>query len=198
VWSQILLIISSLISVYFLLSRIPENRKDIKILGGISCFSVFSHELLHIFEITHYQLVTDYISIAIYSVLLIIILITIRLHKPEYARYPYLFVYTPILVLLLFPFIQGTEVLTSLILKLIQAGSIIALLLLSIAHYELFKRGWQAGVSILLLATSYLIFWFFPDKMNLQLWMWQPQLAVSMFLLSITFPYIYYKYDENN
>jgi len=195
VWSQILLIISSLLSVYFLLKRIPEGRIEIKILGVISCFSVFFHELFYILEIYHYQLVTDYLSIGIYSLLLVIILITIRFHKPEYARYPYLFVYTPILVLLLYPFIQGTDVLTSLILKLIQAGSIIALLLIVIAHYELFKRGLQASVSIILLATSYLIFWFLPVQYNLELWMWQPQLALAMLLISLTFPYIYNKHD---
>ncbi len=194
--SQILLIISSLLSVYFILSRVPENRKDIKLLGTISCVSVFSHELLHIMEVTYYQVVTDYISIGIYSLLLIIILITVRLHKPEYARYPYLFVFTPILILLFFPFIQGTDVLTSLILKLIQAGCIISLLLIIIAHFELFKRGWQTGITIFLLATSYLIYWFLPEQYNQEMWMWQPQLAVSMLLLAVNFPYIYYKNDK--
>ncbi|TVR28942.1 MAG: hypothetical protein EA390_10690 [Balneolaceae bacterium] len=195
-WSQILLIISSLLSVYFILSRVPESRKDIKLLGTITCFSVFSHELLHILEVNYYQIVTDYLSIGIYSLLLIIILITVRLHKPEYARYPYLFVFTPILILLFFPFIQGTDVLTSLILKLIQAGCIISLLLIIIAHFELLKRGWQTGLSIFLLATSYLIFWFLSEQYDQKLWMWQPQLAVSMLLLAVNFPYIYYKNDE--
>lgn len=135
-------------------------------------------------------MINDYLSLSAYSFVLIILLSTIRCLKPDYARYPYPFVFIPLIIMAFYPFIQGTDALTLLILKLLQAGSLITFLLLIIGHYDMFKRGWMVILSLVLFLSSYLLYWYMPEQVTVANWMWQPQLAIGIFLSSITYPYM--------
>jgi hypothetical protein len=190
VWSQILLIVFAALSILFLIKRVPASGKEIGIFGVLICLLTVAHQLFDIFKVDQYEIINDYLSLSSYSFVLIILLYTIRSLKPEYARYPYLFVFLPLIIPAFYPFIQGTDALTSLILKLLQAGSLITFLLLIIGHYDTFKRGWMVILTLILFLTSYMIYWYMPEQVSVELWMWQPQLAIGILLTSISFPYI--------
>lgn len=190
-WSQILLIFTAFGASYLLFSRIPSVHRDVKALLISSAIITAAAELLEFFPFTYSNLIQEYLLIILFTLILIVLLMTIRVLKPSYARYPYASVFLPLLVLISYPFIQGTPALTSVILQILQGGSILVLAMLIAAHFGQFKRGWMAIGIFLSMLTAYLIYWLLPLFMDLAVWMWQPFVITGMIFTAISFPRIF-------
>ena len=189
-WSQVLLLLVLPMALYLYISRMGKNGGDALFVGVFIIILMFLREILTLTDIARRDLILEYASILILVLLLILILMSIRRLRPEISSYPYPFVYVPTLVMLFYPLIQGTEALTSIILMIIQGGSVLTLLFLTIAHYSLFKRKWVAIANVIILLAAYFLFWFAPLFIATEQWMWQSLLSVGMITASIAFPVI--------
>lgn len=189
-WSQVLLLLVLPMALYLYISRMGKNRGDALVAGVFVIILMFLREIVSLIDIPRRDLITEYAAILLLVLMLILILMSIRRLRPEISRYPYPFVYVPVLILLFYPLIQGTEALTSIIFMIIQGGSVLALLFLTIAHFSLFVKKWVAIVNVIILLTAYFLFWFAPLFMATEQWMWQSLLSVGMITSSIAFPVI--------
>lgn len=190
VWSQVLLLLVIPMSLYLYVSRMGKNRRDALVTGVFVLIVAFLREIISLIDIPRRALIEEYAAILLLILLLILILMSIRRLRPEISRYPYPFVYVPVTILLFYPLIQGTEALTNIIFKIIQGGSVLALLFLTVAHFSLFVRRWIAVANVIALLLAYIIFWFAPLFMATEQWMWQSLLSVGMIASSIAFPVI--------
>lgn len=190
VWSQILLLLIIPVSIYMYQARMGSDRKDAKVIGVMVLITALFYEISRHIEFTYKEITQEYLSITIFVLILILILMSIRRLRPEISRYPYPFVYVPLLILLFYPLIQGTVALTNIILMIIQGGSVAASLFLTIAHYDLFKKRWVAILNVILLLSAYVIFWYLPVLFDTRIWMWQSLLAAGMITAAISLPVI--------
>ena len=177
-------------SVYLYISRMGKDRGDALAAGTVILILSFLEEFLTYVDIPNREVIAEYMAIVMMVLLLILILMSIRRLRPEISRYPYPFVYLPAAILLFYPLIQGTEALTHLILMIIQGGSVLALLFLTVAHFSLFEKKWIAVITVLSFFGAYVLFWYAPMFMTIQQWMWQSLLSVGMIGASIAVPVI--------
>lgn len=187
-WSQILILIVSVCSAFIFAKRTDKECKDIKIIGVLAYLLSFFAQLILLIDLNFNELISEYTFIAVLVLSLSILLMTIRWLRPEIARYPYGFVFIPSLILLFYPVIQGTEAITNIIQMMIQISTILVLVLLVIAHYDHFKRGWLMSLSILSYIIAFILYWILPQFLSVELWMWESFIAIGMISTSLTFP----------
>jgi hypothetical protein len=190
VWSQILLLLIIPVSIYLYQARMGNNRRDAKVIGLMVLIAALIFEITRHIEFTYKEMSQEYLIISIFIMILILILMSIRRLRPEISRYPYPFVYVPVLILLFYPLIQGTNALTDIILMIIQGGAVVAAVFLTAAHFDLFKKRWVAILNVLLLMSTYIIFWYLPAFIEIRIWMWQSLLAAGMITAAISLPVI--------
>jgi hypothetical protein len=188
VWSQILLLLTIPAAIYFSLSRINPERKDAKAVSAILLIVLFVNEVMIVSGAETHEIISGYLVISMNALMLILLLIGIHWLRPGYARYPYLFVYFPLIIVLSYPLIDGTEVLVNIILMIIQGGSLLVFASLYAAHFSTFKRNWLAVISVISFLAAYIVFWYLPESVNITLWMWQPLIVMGMISASLTFP----------
>lgn len=188
-WSQILLLISSPIAMVIYHSRMGSDRQDAKYLGLLIYISIFLYEISLHFDLPFTDITREYIAIFIFVLILILLLMSIRRLRPDISRYPYPFVYVPLIILFFYPLIAGVSALTDIVLIIIQGGSLLSIAFLTTAHFDLFHSKWVAIMNILLLGLSYSIYWFMPST-DLELWMWQSFIAAGMVTTAISLPVI--------
>lgn len=170
--------------------------KDLKYLGTGVLSLVFILESLQFYSADILPIIHDIIALLIQALVLIILLITIRLLRPEISRYPYGFAYIPIIVVLMYPFIEESQAITTIIYMMIQGGSVFVLALLIIGHFDVIKRGWLAIITIVSFLSAYLIYWILPADLEIETWYWKPFIAIGMLTASLTLPYLVK--DHNN
>lgn len=190
-WSQILLIFTAAVISVLFYKRVPKEQSDIRFFLIFSSLAAGITELFHLISFPYSDVIREYLLITLFTTILIILLMTIRVLKPSYARYPYPSVFLPALVLISYPFIQGVTALTSVIHQILQGGSIIVLVMLISAHYNQFKRGWMAVGIFITMLSAFLIYWVVPLFSEITVWMWQPFLIAGMIFSSLSFPRIF-------
>ncbi|PWN07555.1 hypothetical protein [Rhodohalobacter mucosus] len=189
-WSQVLLLLVLPISLYLYITRMGKDRRDALFTGAIVLILMFFREIVSLTDVTGRELLKEYSAILLLVLLLILILMSIRRLRPEISRYPYPFVYVPFIILLFYPLVQGTEALTNIIFIIIEGGSVLSLLFLTIAHFSLFEKKWVAVLNVVVLFLAYIFFWFEPQFFAAEQWMWQSLLSIGMITSSIAFPVI--------
>lgn len=107
----------------------------------------------------------------------------IRYSKPEYARFPQVFIFLPLLLIVVWPFIDKTLVLKEwLICTYEGAGLIAAFLLIGINRY----KGMQNQlvlIGLFFLALSYLVFWLPISIIRENAWIWEFIFAVGLIVV---------------
>lgn len=160
---------------------------DIKITLFLSVFLIPVHELFVIYPFHSSGIINEWLLITISSLLLIVLLITIRNLKPEIIRYPYPLVYVPLLVLAAYPSLQGTPALTNIIFMMLQGAGLLVISILFIGHSESVKDLKYAVTGVLSLFAAYGIYWIAGDFYELSSWSWQVFIAMGMISLPISF-----------
>lgn len=187
-WSQILLISVALFSGTMIVRQV--SKRDLQLLTSSSVFGIAVIELIRFAEFTNQAQIIEFGTILILCALLTALLMTIRLLKPVYTRYPYPFVYLPFIIILGFPVVQDMRIISEIIFQLVQAGSLMVLLMLIIGYFEEFEKPWLAVFSVILFVVAYIIYWFGPSFFDVRIWMWQPLLALGMVSVTLIYPSI--------
>lgn len=190
-WSQILISISCFVSIFIVLNRVPKWNRDIKISATTALLFILATEILLFVSFTYDELVTEALTLLAFTILLSVLLMIIRVVKPEFVRYPYPIVYMPLIIVLGYPLIKGINALTDLILILLQGGGIIVFFLLFTAHNDRFKRRWLLLSGGFLLFAAYIIYWFLESYMaDYHNWVWQLLATMGMISTAMEFPRI--------
>lgn len=106
---------------------------------------------------------------------LILLANLIRELKPVYARYPSIFTFLPLILLPLFPLIAETEILKSLLHRILQGGAVVISLFLAIPLIRTFEYSSHYLVSTLLLGITYTLYWYLGEFIDP--WAWHLTLA---------------------
>lgn len=104
----------------------------------------------------------------------------IRYSKPEYARFPQVFIFLPLLLILVWPFIDRTLVLKEWLICAYEGGGLLAaFMLIAMNHY----KGDQNQLTLIglgFLSIAYLIFWLPIDILRQNAWLWELVFAMAL------------------
>lgn len=107
----------------------------------------------------------------------------IRYSKPEYARFPQVFIFLPLLLIVVWPFIDRTLVLKEwLICTYEGAGLVAGFLLIGMNQY----KGIQNQLVLIglgFLALSYLVFWLPFSMLRENAWIWELIFAIGLIVV---------------
>ncbi len=168
-----------------------------RILAGSSIFLFLTLALcyLHIYTVSNLQRNLS-LQIAGWSRMITISLILcglmeyIHYSKPEYARFPQVFIFLPLLLIVVWPFIDRTLVLKDWLICTYEGAGIVAgFLLIGMNQY----KGMQNQMTMIglgFLAVSYLVFWLPVNILIQNTWIWE--LIFSLGLIVIVHGWVAY------
>lgn len=108
----------------------------------------------------------------------------IRHFKPLYTRYPLSFSFTPVVILIFYPFITDADVLKNLLNQLLQGGAILISFLLYLTLGNKLRSHFIFLAGILLFILAYGLYWFGNDLTSLNPWAWQLFMAAGVITMS--------------
>jgi len=122
-------------------------------------------------------------SVVSISFVLCGLMVLIRNSKPEFARFPEVFVGLPILVIISFPFISSTIILKYWLLGIYEACALLVALMM---HSVLSKRNAAhlivlSGIGLFILA--YLFYWLPWEMFNLKNLLWQAVMIIGVIVI---------------
>lgn len=173
IWSTILLLLISLIGLIYW-AKISNRFQDLvfQFTGGvilISLMTLYSEE---------FNVVSSRISPQIYAwnkIILISFSLTflanlLRKLKPSYAKYPTIFSFLPLLLILVYPLIRESEVIYSMLFRLVLGGGVLSMVLMSVMLVKKDRSIWTISIGAFLLLFSYLLEWFFIEISSYHPW----------------------------
>lgn len=188
-WSQILLILLSLfacIVVYRRLSSIPHPE-------------YLSYSVLLLNAVMYGMIITssetlarsiELIWVLTILVVLILLLITIRVIQPQYARHPVVYSYFPILIFPFYAYFIDSEILQFVTNLSIQATALLVYSGLVITYWQSIDKGYLLFISIIAFAAAMVLYWmpliesqFLSPAIHLLI-------AIGMIISSFKFPSI--------
>lgn len=158
-WSQILLVLVSLFScivVYRRLSRVPhpEYLSYAILLINAVMFGMIVVGKDHLTRPIELMLLAEILLV------LVLLLISIRLIQPQYARHPVLYSYFPILILPFYAYFIDSEILQFISNMILQATALLVYAGLVITYWKSIERGYVLFLAILAFAAAFSIHWF--------------------------------------
>lgn len=157
-------------------------------MASVSLVLISAHEVVSLIPFPGQEYISWLLYTSAFSFILVMLLMTIRNLKPEFTRYPYPFVFMPLLLLIAAPFIQAVSILMNFISILLQGGGVLVLFLLYTGYPERFKRLWLAITGLVAFIIAYILCWFMSGLPHIYSWMWQTLAAVGIFATSFTYP----------
>jgi len=185
VWSEILIVFVAVVSILLLIYKRQRFTLLFQSYGVIILLAVAVIYLDIPFggeEIS--AKVTGWLMITATTFILILLANLIRQMKPVYTRYPVQFSYTPLVILITYPFVLEVESIRILLNLILQGGIIAISVLLYGSIYRKFDNHFFYLIGILSLTLSYMIFWFIED---VSAWIWQVPIAAGLLLTTIGF-----------
>lgn len=190
IWSEILIILTSAFGAAFIFIALEGKHQDVKFTSLIALISIIFYQINKFLDYSYSWIVSEVLLLSIFSIVLVILLITNRKLKPEFARYPYILTYFPILIPILYPLISGNESIIELVLQLIQLAAILSLVFLLISHFEERRNLLLTTLAAILLTSSGILFWI--EELNyIGFWLWQTLAAMGIGMLSYTLTKFY-------
>lgn len=189
-WDNILILITVTLCYVIVYRRFDEAPKDIILTYSFLLLLLVIIQLMILADLAIRELVVEVLHITNLTVAYIILLQTIRYLKSENYRYPYPFVFTPVLILITYPFLYDIEVLKVVIIAGIEGGGLLVLLFLFIYHKDYFKRRIIAYISIALLLLSFILARVVIDDWVLADELWPVALSAGMILFTYSFSYL--------
>ncbi len=193
IWSQALLVITTLLAILYLTFYTEKNLEWIKtpLIISLAAFALYLTLplFLHLDNPVY-----GWLSVISTTLLFVSISALIRELKPLYNRYPVGFSLFPLLILIVYPFISDQEVLRQLLIQILQGGGLLIGLLIVITLLKPVENSIWVLTGIILIAVSYGIYWFIMDLYSLDDWIWQVILAggllFSMYYINNIFTYL--------
>jgi len=188
-WSQILVIFSTLLALFIFFKRIHQAARLINMfvlipLLLIALTFLASSELdLHI-----YLIIRDWSLLISATFALTILLKIIRDLKPVFERYPAPFIYTPLILLPVYPFLNDAEVIKNLLNIIFQGGALIVFILITATVIRKIESAWTAIIMVTSLISTYSLYWFVPDINEIYPWIWHLLLSAGLLTCSLYIP----------
>ena len=190
VWSEILIILTSALGATYIYWALESKYTDVKILCLLTLFSVITFQINKFLDYEYSAIVTEILQLFTFSAVLIVLLITVRRLKPEFARYPYIIVFFPMLIPALYPLIAGNETIIHLVLQLLQIAALLSLISLLVSHFEERRIIVLTVLASILFIAAGSLFWF-TETLQIGYWLWQTLAAFAIGLISFTFTKFY-------
>lgn len=190
IWSEILIILISALGATYIFIALESKHQDVKYISLFALISIIFYQVNKFLDYSNSWLVSEVLSLSIFSIVLIILLITNRKLKPEFARYPYIITFFPILIPILYPLISGNESIIELVLQLIQIAAVLSMVFLLMSHFEEKRNLLLTSFAVTLLTASGILFWI--EELNyIGFWLWQTLAAIGVGLLSFSLTKFY-------
>lgn len=104
----------------------------------------------------------------------------IRFSKPEYARFPQLFIFLPLLLILVWPFIDHTLVLKEWLVCAYEGGGLLAGFMLIAMNHHKGNQNQLTLIGLGFMAVAYLVFWLPINILRQNAWLWELLFAFSL------------------
>lgn len=165
-WTELYIIITSVIGFYLLLKKGLESKQLHITLFSVALIPLIILNSIIVFniEVPRFDLVQRWIQLTSLIFIFSGLLEFIREAKPKFSKFPILLILTPFLTLLIFPLAVNVLVITNMLFLAYQAGSIVvALLLFGLNQYKT-KDSLTELLSIVVLGVSFILYWFIDDS----------------------------------
>lgn len=189
-WSNILILITAIVCLVVVYWYFKDSPKDIKATYLFALFLVLVSQVLIIADLAFVELIVEVLYIAILTFVYIILLQSIRHLKSEHYRYPYPFVFTPVFLLITYPFLYDINVLKEVIINLIEGGGIAVIIFLFVYHINAFKRKYLAYSGLLSFILAMILASFLSQKWIYADFLWPVFLSFGMILVTYSFTYL--------
>lgn len=183
VWSEILIILTSALGATYIFSALESKHKDAKNLCLLSLISVILFQVNKFLAYDYSWIVSEVLNLSIFSLILIILLITVRKLKPEFARYPYVISFFPILIPFLYPLISGNESIIQLVLQLLQIAALLSVIFLLVSQFEEKRILLLTAIAVVLFMLAGILYWF-EEQIQVGYWLWQSLAAIGIGIIS--------------
>lgn len=190
IWSTILLLLISLIGMIFWVKQSKAFQDLIFQINGILIFIVLILFFLAEFGVNMTpvpELYMRWLEVVLTSLSLTFLANMLRKLKPSYAKYPRLFSFLPLLLIVVFPLIRESEVIYTLLYRLVLGGGSLSLLLMSVMLWKKDSQLWSLFLGAVFLFTAYLLEWFFTDISSYHPWTVHTSISASIPLILIAF-----------
>jgi len=190
IWSTILLLLISSIGLLFWI-KLSKPFQDVffQINGILIFFSlivVFTADLILI-DNSNSDLVSRWFQVILSSLSLTFLANMLRKLKPSYAKYPLLFSFLPLLLIAVFPLIRESEVIYTLLYRLVLGGGSLSLILMSVMLWKKDSQLWSLFLGAVFLFSAYLLEWFFNDISSYHPWTVHTSISASIPLILLAF-----------
>lgn len=190
-WSQILILLASLWGIFILIKQVHLKYSDIRI--GLVCSLIFllSISIVTFLDFPFKTLIGNWMILLASVSTLSSLLMMIRSKRPEIVRYPYLYVFSPVIIVAVFPLIMEMEAIIHLIFIMLQGGAVLGFIFFLVAHYSSIEKKWLAYISGFSFAGAYLVYWVIDGWVGNQfnfLWLWQTLLASGIIFGTLFIP----------
>lgn len=190
VWSEILIILSSALGASYIGGALNSKFKDVKYAFLFAQIAIIFFQINKFLAYSTSWIVSEILTLSIFAFLLVILLITIRYLKPEFARYPYLLLFLPIVIPSLYPLISGNVSIIQLVVQLLQIAAILSLFFILLSHIEDKRTILLTALSLILFTAAGLLYWF-GESIQVGFWLWQTLTAIGIGLISYSFTNFY-------
>lgn len=193
-WSDILLILVSAFGAIYVTFSLEDRHRGGRNILMLSLVSIVLYQINQFLEYEFNSIINELLVLIIFTSGLSFLLLTVRKLKPEYARYPYLIVLFPFILVVLYPLIMGETSIIHLILQLVQVAALLAFLSILISHVEIQKIRLLTALTFLLFLSAGILFWF-GEMITIEKWLWQSLLAIGIGIGSYSICQ-FYKYNK--
>ena len=190
IWSTILLLLIALVGMIFWIKQSKAFQDLTFQFNGILIFFVLI--ILFISELQLNMIRVPDLYIRWYEVVLTSLSLTflanmLRKLKPSYAKYPLLFSFLPLLLIAVFPLIRESEVIYTLLYRLVLGGGSLSLILMSVMLWKKDHQLWSLFMGAVFLFSAYLLEWFFTDISSYHPWTVHTSISASIPLILLAF-----------
>ncbi len=169
----------------------------------MGCAAVFisiigiSGYLAHFFPVLDPEFINDWSTVISISFLLSAAAALIRDLKPVFSRFPRLFTFLPLLLILFYPLIMETLILKMWIIALYQGSAIIiGLLVYSYKTYINSQYGFIL-VGMIFFFITFVLYWLPQSIFSLPQYIWVLMTACGILIITVGYSTIYYNIEQN-
>lgn len=121
---------------------------------------------------------------------LVLLLISLRYLESDINSYPKIFVFSPLLIVICYPFLVDIPVFSSFIIGSVQLIGLVVLILLYFFYRQRMKRERLAYWGLGALGTAFILYWFVSDMSITANHAWPVFLSIGMIISTYSFQYL--------
>lgn len=188
-WSIILLILISLFCCVVVYRR-AENTPHLEYLAYAIFLSLSIMLGMILTESALLERAVELLFLAILLFTMILLLITVRILQPEYARYPVVYSYIPIIIFPFYAYFVDSHILSDITFLTLQSTCLIVFAGLSVTYFRSVENGYVLFLSLIFFISAFLIYWLSNVESKLILSMTHFLSGIGMVAASFKFPAI--------